>query len=132
MANTNKKVVSKRSKIKKVVQKGIIFIQSTFNNTIITVTDSTGNVISWASAGASGFKGARKSTPYAAQAAMLSVLDRAKQVGLREVAVIVSGVGPGRESAVRALGNSGIDVISIKDKTPIAHNGVRSKKPRRV
>jgi small subunit ribosomal protein S11 len=132
MANVIKKNVAKKSKIKKVIPKGMIFIQSTFNNTIISVTDATGNVIAWASAGASGFKGARKSTPHAAQTAMISVLDRAKQVGLKEISVIVSGVGPGRESAVRALGNSGIDVTSIKDKTPIAHNGVRAKKPRRV
>jgi small subunit ribosomal protein S11 len=132
MANVIKKNIAKKSKIKKVIPKGMIFIQSTFNNTIISVTDATGNVIAWASAGASGFKGARKSTPHAAQTAMISVLDRAKQVGLKEISVIVSGVGPGRESAVRALGNSGIDVTSIKDKTPIAHNGVRAKKPRRV
>ena len=132
MVNTVKKTTPKKTKVKKIVLKGIIYVQSTFNNTIITVTDSGGNVISWATAGASGFKGARKSTPYAAQIAMLAVLDRVKLMGLREVSVIVTGVGPGRESAVRALGNSGIDVISIKDKTPISHNGVRSKKPRRV
>lgn len=132
MVNAIKKIAPKRSKVKKIVQKGIIYVQSTFNNTIISVTDSSGNVISWATAGASGFKGARKSTPYAAQTAMLAVLEKVKLMGLKEVSVIVTGVGPGRESAVRALGNSGIEVVSIKDKTPISHNGVRAKKPRRV
>ncbi len=126
------KPAARKSRVKKNVPKGIIYIQSTFNNTIITITDQNGNVLAWATAGAAGFKGARKSTPYAAQVAMLSVLDRAKAVGMQEAAVHVSGVGSGRESAIRALGASGIDIISIKDRTPIAHNGVRAKKPRRV
>lgn len=128
-SKTNKR---KTKKIVRSVQKGIISIQSTFNNTIITISDTNGGVIAWASAGSSGFKGARKSTPYAAQMAMIGLLDRAKAVGMTEASVTVCGVGSGRESAVRALGNSGIDVVSIKDKTPIAHNGVRQKKPRRV
>lgn len=132
MAKQTTKPTVKKSRAKKQVAKGTITIQSTFNNTLITVADANGNVIAWASAGSSGFKGARKSTPYAAQMAMLSVLERAKAVGMAEASVHVSGVGSGRESAIRALGNSGIDIISIKDKTPIAHNGVRPKKPRRV
>ncbi len=126
------KATTRKSRIKKNVPKGIISVQSTFNNTIITVADAGGNVIAWASSGSSGFKGARKSTPYAAQMAMLAVLERAKTVGMTEASVHVSGVGSGRESAIRALGNSGIDILSIKDRTPIAHNGVRAKKPRRV
>lgn len=132
MAKQPTKSATRKSRVKKHVGKGIISIQSTFNNTIITVADASGNVIAWASAGAAGFKGARKSTPYAAQTAMLQVLDRAKAVGMTEAAVNVAGVGSGRESAIRALGNSGIDIIGIKDCTPIAHNGVRPKKPRRV
>ncbi len=127
-----KPTTTKKSRIKKNVPKGLISIQSTFNNTIITISDAAGNVIAWSTAGASGFKGARKSTPYAAQVAMIAVLDRAKAVGMQEAIVNVSGVGAGRESAIRALGNSGIDIIAIKDRTPIAHNGVRAKKPRRV
>jgi small subunit ribosomal protein S11 len=131
-----KKIIAKgtarKTRIKKQVQKGIISIQSTFNNTIISFSDSNGNVIGWASSGASGFKGARKSTPYAAQTAMLSILDRIKSVGIQEAVVKISGVGSGRESAVRALANSGIEITAIKDITPVPHNGVRAKKPRRV
>lgn len=127
-----KKPTVRKSRAKKHVAKGIISIQSTFNNTIITVADPSGAVIAWASSGSSGFKGARKSTPYAAQTAMLGVLERAKAVGMTEASVHVSGVGSGRESAIRALGNSGIDIVVIRDRTPIAHNGVRAKKPRRV
>jgi len=126
------KGTTRKTRVKKQVAKGIISIQSTFNNTIISFADTNGNVVGWASAGASGFKGARKSTPYAAQTAMLAVLDRIKSVGIQEAVVKVSGVGPGRESAVRALGNSGIEITSIKDITPVPHNGVRAKKPRRV
>ncbi len=122
---------TKKSRVKKNIPKGIISIQSTFNNTIISVSDNSGNVIGWSTSGSSGFKGAKKSTPYAAQTAMLSVLDRAKAVGMQEAIVHVSGVGAGRESAIRALGNSGIEILAINDKTPIPHNGVRPKKPRR-
>lgn len=123
---------TRKTKVKKVVPKGIIYIQSTFNNTIISISDNNGNVLAWTSSGSSGFKGARKSTPYAAQMAMLAVLDRVKAMGIQEAAVHVSGVGTGRESAIRALGNSGIEITTIKDCTPVAHNGVRAKKPRRV
>ncbi len=129
---TSTKTKPRKPKIKRQVQKGLISIQSTFNNTIISVCDASGNVLAWATAGSSGFKGARKSTPYAGQMAMLAVLDRAKAVGIVEAIVHVSGVGAGRESAIRALGNSGIDITAIIDRTPIAHNGVRPKKPRRV
>ena len=114
------------------VKTGRVYVQSTFNNTIISVTDSTGGVLSWASAGSQGFKGARKSTPYAAQVAMKTAVDKAKGRGLESVDVYVSGVGSGREQAVRWLGNSGLMVGTIQDVTPVAHNGARAKKPRRV
>jgi small subunit ribosomal protein S11 len=114
------------------VPKGRIYVQATFNNTIISVTDQKGNVLSWASAGGANFKGARKSTPYAAQVTLKNAVDKAKAYGLESVDVFVAGVGQGRESAVRAIAGTGIMVSSIKDTTPIAHNGARPKKPRRV
>lgn len=112
--------------------KGKIFIQSTFNNTIISLTDATGGVLGWETAGHAGFKGARKSTPYAAQVAMKTIIDKAHQYKMQEAEIYVKGVGSGRESAVRAMQGSGIAVTLIKDQTPIAHNGCRPKKPRRV
>jgi small subunit ribosomal protein S11 len=114
------------------IPKGRIFIQSTFNNTIITLTDGQGNSLGWETAGHSGFRGARKSTPYAAQVAMRTIIDKAHAVKMTEVEIYVKGVGSGRESAVRALQGSGLAVTQIKDVTPIAHNGCRAKKPRRV
>ncbi len=123
---------SLRKKAVRTVPKGKVFVQSTFNNTIISVTDPTGGVLSWATAGGSGFKGARKSTPYAAQVTLKNAIDKAKAYGLEAVEVYVSGVGQGREAAVRALQGTGIMVTGIKDVTPIPHNGVRPKKPRRV
>lgn len=121
-----------KKKAPKQVTSGRIYVQSTFNNTIITITDADGNVISWSSAGTKGFKGARKATPYAAQTAMQDALERAKLIGFQEAAVFVSGVGSGREQAVRSIGGMGIRVTTMKDITPVAHNGVRAKKPRRV
>ncbi len=121
-----------KKKSQKQVTTGRIYVQSTFNNTIITITDADGNVLSWSSAGTKGFKGARKATPYAAQTAMLDALERAKAMGLQEASVFVSGVGSGREQAVRSIGGTGVRVTSMKDVTPVAHNGVRAKKPRRV
>lgn len=120
----------KKSKIKLV--RGKIFVQSTYNNTIISVTDPTGNVIGWGSSGRTGFKGSKKSTPYAAQKTMEDVIGRLKETGLKEVDVFVKGIGTGRESAVRALQGSGFTILSIQDQTPIPHGGVRSKKARRV
>lgn len=125
-----KKIVKKRSKSP--VLSGSIYIQSTFNNTLVTITDSQGGVIAWASAGALGFKGAKKSTPYAAQLAIASAVEKAKTRGFNKANVFVSGVGPGRDSAVRALANANIEASVIKDVTPIAHNGCRPKKARRV
>lgn len=119
-------------KSKRKVPRGMIFIQSTYNNTIITVTDALGNVVGWGSAGLTGFKGSKKSTPYAAQRTMEETMNKLKNFGLAEVDVYVRGIGSGRESAIRALTGSGINVLSIKDVTPVRHGGVRPKKVRRV
>ncbi len=124
--------ISKKKKSKAKVTKGKIYINSTYNNTIVSVTDLAGNVLLWSSAGKSGFKGSKKSTPYAGQRTMEDVLARLKERGLMEVDVLIKGIGSGRESAVRALQGSGLNVLSIKDQTPIPHGGVRPKKPRRV
>ncbi len=130
---TPKKSSGRKKKGAKVkVTRGIVFVQSTYNNTIVTITDPTGNVISWGSAGLVGFKGSKKSTPYAAQKTMEDTLARVRDRGLAEVDVLVKGIGSGRESAVRALQSSGLAVLSIKDQTPIPHGGVRPKKVRRV
>jgi len=123
---------SKRKKSKIKVTRGKIYVQSTYNNTIVSVTDVNGNVIGWGSAGRTGFKGSKKSTPYAAQKTMEDTLLRLKEVGLHEVDVFVKGIGTGRESAVRALQGSGLTILSIQDQTPIPHGGVRPKKARRV
>lgn len=120
----------RKSKIK--VTRGRIYIQSTYNNTIISATDAAGNVIGWGSAGRTGFKGSKKSTPYAAQRTMEDTIARIKDTGLSEVDVFVKGIGTGRESAVRALQGSGFTILTIKDQTPIPHGGVRAKKARRV
>lgn len=119
-------------KSKRKVPRGKIYIQSTYNNTIITVTDEKGQVIGWGSAGLAGFKGSKKSTPYAAQRTMEETMQKLKNIGLTEVDVLVRGIGSGREAAVRALQNTDIAVLSIKDVTPIRHGGVRPKKVRRV
>lgn len=122
----------KKKKIIKKVNTGTAHIKATYNNTIVTLTDQNGEVISWASAGMAGFKGPKKSTPYAAQIITKIAIEKAKQHGLTEVNVLVNGVGTGRESAVRALNANGLIVTSIKDITPIPHNGCRPSKPRRV
>jgi len=119
-------------KEKKAVPYGHVYIQASFNNTLITFTDSQGNAIVWGSAGSSGFKGSRKSTPYAAQIAAQNAAKRAVEMGLREVDVQVKGPGPGRESAIRALQQAGLRVRSITDTTPIPHNCCRPSKKRRV
>lgn len=127
-----KSTKSSTKKTKRSVISGRVYIQSTFNNTIVSVTDELGGVIAWSSAGSLGFKGTKKSTPYAAQSTSVAALEKSKSYGLKKVNVFVSGVGAGRESAVRALVNSGINIESIKDVTPIAHNGCRPKKSRRI
>jgi small subunit ribosomal protein S11 len=117
---------------KRLVPHGVVHIQATFNNTIVSIADPEGNVLTWSSAGRIGFKGSRKGTPFAAQVAAQSAGNSAKDLGLRSVDVMVKGPGAGRESAVRALQASGIEVKSIKDVTPIPHNGCRPRKRRRV
>jgi small subunit ribosomal protein S11 len=131
MAKTATKT-TRRRKVKRNVSTGQVHIQATFNNTIVSITDDRGNLLSWSSAGASGFKGSRKSTPYAAQIASEKAATTAKDFGLVKVEVFVRGVGSGRESAIRALQAAGIAVSSIKDVTGIPHNGCRPRKARRV
>jgi len=121
-----------KKKIKKQVADGIAHIHASFNNTIITITDRQGNALGWATAGGSGFRGSRKSTPFAAQVAADRVGQAVKEVGLKNLDVNVKGPGPGRESAVRALNNAGFKIASITDVTPIPHNGCRPPKKRRV
>ena len=121
-----------KRKVKKMVFEGNVYIQATFNNTIVTVTDLNGNAVSWASAGGLGFRGAKKSTPYAAQTTAETAAKKAMDFGLREVNVFVKGPGVGRESAIRTLGVLGLKVRSIRDVTPIPHNGCRPRKSRRV
>src|SRR5712692_9529863 len=121
-----------KKKTRKNVQTGIVFIQSTFNNTIITITDVSGNVLSWSSAGARGFKGSRKSTPFAAQVAAGDAAAKAMEHGLKNVTVLVKGPGAGRESALRAIAAAGLKISLIRDVTPIPHNGCRQPKRRRV
>jgi small subunit ribosomal protein S11 len=123
---------SYKKKEKRTVHVGVVYIQATFNNTIVTIADPEGNVISWSSAGSLGFRGSRKGTPFAAQQAALTAANKAGESGLRTVEVRVAGPGSGRESAVRALATAGLDVRAIKDVTPIPHNGCRPPKKRRV
>ena len=121
----------RKRKVKKNIPEGLAHVHSTFNNTIITLTDKDGNVVSWASAGAIGFKGSKKSTPYAAGIAAESAGKKAYESGMRKVDVFVKGVGPGRETAIRSLQTAGLEVASISDVTPIPHNGCRPpKRPR--
>jgi small subunit ribosomal protein S11 len=125
-----KKQFKKREK--KNVPNGVVYVQASFNNTIVTITDQTGNVLCWSSSGSLGFRGSRKGTPFAAQQAALTAANKARESGLRSVVVFVSGPGAGRESAVRALATAGIEVRTITDTTPIPHNGCRPPKKRRV
>lgn len=133
-ARAKKKLVKKRKKKEvKRVKIGSAYINATYNNTMVSLTDPAGNVISWASAGVAGFKGAKKATPYAASIiTKIAVLKAKEEYGLEEVNVFVAGVGTGRESAIRALNANGLEVTAIKDVTPVPHNGCRPKKPRRV
>ena len=130
--NLKKSSYSKKKKIKKNILNGIAYVQSTFNNTIISIADTSGNVISWASSGQKGFKGSRKSTPYAAQVAADSAASKALEFGMKVLSVEVKGPGSGRETALRALQARGFKIISIKDTTPMPHNGARPPKRRRV
>lgn len=121
-----------KKKVRKDVPQGVVHIAATFNNTIVTITDPTGAVVSWSSAGRRGFKGSRKSTPFAAQTAAEDAAKRAQEVGMRSVQVLVRGPGAGRESAIRALAAAGLRVTYIRDVTPVPHNGCRPPKRRRV
>ena len=130
--SVKKSSYSKKKKIKKNILNGIAYVQSTFNNTIISIADTNGNVISWASAGQKGFKGSRKSTPYAAQIAADAAASKALEFGMKTLSVEVKGPGSGRETALRALQARGFRILSIKDTTPMPHNGTRPPKKRRV
>jgi small subunit ribosomal protein S11 len=132
MAKVQRKTTNTKRKVKKNVEHGQAHIQSSFNNTIVTLTDARGNALSWASAGGLGFRGSRKSTPYAAQMAAETATKAALPHGLKTVEVFVKGPGSGREAAIRALSASGIQVVSIEDVTPVPHNGCRPPKRRRV
>ncbi len=129
---TKKTTTSRKRREKKNIERGTVHIQSTFNNTIVTIADTQGNAVSWASAGEMGFKGSRKSTPFAAQTAAETAAKAAMEHGMKSVEVYVKGPGAGRESAIRALESVGLSVTLIKDVTPIPHNGCRPPKRRRV
>ena len=131
-SKVKKSSYSKKKKNKKNILNGIAYVQSTFNNTIVSIADTNGNIISWASAGQKGFKGSRKSTPYAAQVAADSAAAKALEAGMKILSVEVKGPGSGRETALRALQARGFKIISIKDTTPMPHNGSRPPKKRRV
>lgn len=130
MVKQVKRFANKKSK--KIVSLGVVHIKSTFNNTIVNITDKTGNTLVWASAGGSGFKGAKKGTPFAAQSAAEKAASQAYDQGMRQAEVVVSGPGSGRETAIRALQGCGLEVLVIKDITPVPHNGCRPPKKRRV
>lgn len=132
MAEGKAKSTTKKKKVKKNVPVGIAHIHATFNNTIVSITDPSGGVVSWSSSGCNGFKGSRKSTPFAAQVAGENAARKAKEVGMRTVAVLVKGPGAGRESALRAIHATGLSISSIRDITPVPHNGCRPRKSRRV
>ena len=129
---SKKKTYTKKKKVKKNVLNGIAYVQSTFNNTIVSIADTNGNVVSWASAGQKGFKGSRKSTPYAAQVAADAAAVKALECGMKVLSVEVKGPGSGRETALRSLQSRGFKILSIKDTTPMPHNGARPPKRRRV
>lgn len=118
--------------LKKMVVKGQAYIQSTYNNTIVTLADDNGRVLAWSSAGSIGFKGTKKSTPYAASLIVKNVVEKVKKLGLKEVNVFVKGIGSGRDSAIRSLAQQGLIINAIKDVTPVPHNGCRQPKPRRI
>ena len=124
--------ITRKRRVKKNIESGIVHIQSTFNNTIVMITDVHGNALAWSSAGALGFKGSKKSTPFAAQLASEAAAKAAQEQGLKTVSVTVKGPGSGRESAIRALAAAGLNVTSISDVTPVPHNGARPPKRRRV
>ncbi|MDG1950288.1 MAG: 30S ribosomal protein S11 [bacterium] len=127
-----KKQTRTKKKVARKVSQGCAYIQATYNNTIVTFTDLNGNTLGWSSSGNCGFKGPKKSTPYAASIVVKKASENVKETGLKEINVFVKGVGSGRDSAIRALNANGFHVLSIKDKTPLPHNGCRAPKPRRI
>lgn len=131
-APTKAAKAKRKGKVKTQVSHGKVYVQATYNNTIVTLCDLSGNVLAWSSAGSSGFKGPKKATPYAASIVVKNALDKAAEYGLKEVNLFVTGVGQGREGAIRAFNSQGVDVLTIKDVTPIPHNGCRPPRPRRV
>lgn len=131
-AKANAPRTRKKKAARAQIVQGKVYIQATFNNTIVTFTDNNGNTIGWCSAGVVGFKGPKKATPYAASVVVKEAVERIKDAGLKDVNVYVSGVGQGREGAIRALNANGLNVLSIKDVTPVPHNGCRAPRPRRV
>jgi small subunit ribosomal protein S11 len=122
----------KETSSKKKVSRGIGYVISTYNNTMVSLADLSGNTLAWSSSGSLGFKGAKKATPYAATMVAKTVVEKVKKTGLQDIKVIVKGVGPGREASIRGLAASGLNILSIKDLTPVPHNGTRARKPRRV
>lgn len=128
----SKELKKKSKKIKKQISSGRAMIKCSYNNTMVSISDSQGNVLGWATSGLLGFKGAKKATPYASAQVVASVSEKVKKYGIKELEVFVRGVGSGREASIRALANNGFDLILIKDITPVPHNGCRPKKPRRV
>jgi small subunit ribosomal protein S11 len=130
--NKEKEKAKKSKKIKKQVSKGIATVKCSYNNTIVSISDLNGNVLGWSTSGLLGFKGAKKATPYAATQVVANVSEKVRKYGVKELEVYVKGVGSGREASVRSLANNDFDLISIKDITPIPHNGCRPKKPRRI
>lgn len=129
---TTETATNKKKKTRRKVREGLVYIQSSYNNTIVSITDVQGNVLAWSSSGRVGFSGARKATPYAAQKVVADVIERLQPFGMEEARVFVRGIGSARESAIRALGVGGLSIVSIRDITPIPHNGVRAPKRRRV
>lgn len=127
-----KTIVKKKAAAPKQVSSGRVYVTATFNNTLVTLTDSLGNTLAWSSSGASGFKGARKATPFAGITAVENVANKGKEMGLTQVEVFIKGPGPGRDSAIRALKNAGLNITLLADVTPVPHNGPRAKKRRRV
>jgi len=125
-------VTSKKKRIKKTLTEGVVHIQASYNNTIVSIAEENGDILTWASAGASGFKGSRKSTPYAAQVAAEKAIEKAKAFGLEKAMIRVKGIGPGREQAIRGVYGAGVDITGIVDVTPVAHNGCRQARVRRV
>lgn len=132
MAKKQVKIKSAKKAVRRQVSAGRVYVTATFNNTLVTLTDAQGNTLAWSSSGAVGFKGTRKSTPFAAISAMDKVTSHAKSVGMSMVEVFIKGPGPGRDAAIRALRNAGLNITMIADVTPIPHNGPRAKKKRRV